>query len=159
MRGSGCLAGGCIGGCMATSISFVVPGKPVAKGRPRMAMRTTKHGSPMVYTPKTTVTYEASVRLLASHAMGGHELLDGPLMVAIEAYLPIPRSWSKKRRMAAVEGGVLPEVKPDLDNIVKSILDGCESVVFHDDKQVCELAIVKRYCATPQVKVKISGIQ
>ena len=39
----------------------------------------------------------------------------------------------------------LPIVKPDLDKLVRSVLDALSGVVFADDAQVTGLLTVKRY--------------
>lgn len=103
------------------------------------------------YTPGKTLAYESHVRLAASVAMAGGALMDGPLMLEVLAHFPTPKSWSKKRKEATYRH----TSKPDIDNIVKSIMDGCEGVVFQDDRQVSTLLVRKSYGTPPQVKVKI----
>jgi Holliday junction resolvase RusA-like endonuclease len=34
--------------------------------------------------------------------------------------LPVPTSWSNKRRLAALAGAIAPTSKPDIDNYVKT---------------------------------------
>ena len=100
-------------------LSFVLPGVPVAKGRPRM----TKRGH--VFTPKKTVSYEQSIALAAQAAkskLGGGLLFDGPVMVTIHCHFAMPKSWSRKRKEQMLYE---PHIQlPDLDNLVKSIMDG-----------------------------------
>lgn len=135
-----------------TRISFTVPGQPVGKQRPRV----TKYGT---YTPKATVTYESMVRMAAHMAMNGSKLLKGPLRADIDVRMDIPQSWSKKRRLEAMQGLIIPSTKPDLDNVLKAILDACQGVVFHDDKQVCALQMAKTYHDAPWVEVHISALE
>jgi len=63
----------------------------------------------------------------------------------VEAVLPIPASWSKSKRTAALLGGIRPKGKPDLSNIVKAIEDGCNGVIYMDDSQICSMTALKRY--------------
>ena len=134
-------------------IRFVVPGLPRAKQRPRV----TKSGQ--AYTPGETVVYEAWVRQCAHTAMNDKEPLAGPLSVALTVYLPIPGSWSKKKRQEAAQGILKPMVKPDVSNVAKSIEDGMEGVVYPDDKAICKLSVDKRYSGMPSVVVEIEELR
>ena len=64
--------------------------------------------------------------------------LQGPLKLGVKAYLPIPKSKSKKRQAAALAGQIRPTTKPDLDNCIKNLKDVCKGVFWQDDKQVVE---------------------
>ena len=48
--------------------------------------------------------------------------------------------------------------KPDVDNVIKAVLDACNEIVYNDDAQVWYLAGFKRYCdegQEPHIHVKI----
>lgn len=107
----------------------------------------------MHYTPQETVRYENLVAHMAANAMGTAKPLDGPVRLFVMAWMPIPASWSKKRQKAAIDGLVMPTVKPDLDNIVKSIKDGMNGVAWMDDSQVVSLVSNKGYSDRPRVEV------
>jgi len=73
----------------AVMATFVIPGKPFAKQRPR----STRQGRP--YTPKETVSFERVVGQMAmSHFPSP---LDGPVSVTIRATFETPKSWSKRK--------------------------------------------------------------
>ena len=133
-------------------ISFFVPGTPVGKGRPRAARR----GSSMVmFTPEKTANYSALVADHAGLAMAGQPPLTGPLEVCLDMQFPIPSSWSKAHKAAALAGTELPTGRPDVDNVAKAILDACNGVVFRDDAQVVVLVATKRFSEAPRVGVVI----
>ena len=138
------------------AVCFQVPGKPVGKGRPRAAKRG-KHIT--LYTPEATATYESTVALAASQAMAGQPLIDGPVEVVMRIVLPIPVSWPKRNQAGALEGKVLPVVKPDSDNVVKAVFDAINGVVWHDDTQVVDMHVRKRYGAVPCVNVIVSQLE
>ena len=46
--------------------------------------------------------------------------------------------------------------KPDADNIAKIICDALNNVAYHDDTQVIELIVVKKYAREPKVKVALA---
>lgn len=136
-------------------LNFDIPGVPVGKGRPRAAARG-KHIQ--LYTPEKTASYEGVVALAARQAMAGALLLEGPVATTLEIRLPIPRSWSKRKQADALAGIEYPTKKPDADNVVKAIFDALNGVVWHDDTQVVEIVVRKRYAAVPGVGVAISRV-
>lgn len=113
-------------------VSFFVEGKPQGKARPRFAKG-------RAYTPKTTVEYERKI----AGAYSG-DMLCGSLWLDITAYFGVPKSYTKKQK-EAIKNGVLPNKKPDADNIAKVVLDALNGVAYEDDKQVVELRVSKLY--------------
>ena len=135
-------------------IEFFVPGAPVGKGRPRAARRGT---GVVMFTPEKTAGYEALVAAAASNAMRAEAgpLFTGPLEAVLEMRIPIPASWSKAHKAAALAGTELPTSKPDIDNVAKAVLDACNGVVFRDDAQVVMLVATKAFSDEPGVRVVI----
>lgn len=130
--------------------TFEIPGEAVPKGRPRM----TKSGH--VYTPQKTRDYEAWVRLCWLQT--GQPMSLQPLQIRLEFLLPIPKSFSKKQREAALAGVLLPTKKPDIDNLVKAVLDGLNGLAYRDDQQIVALEAVKGYGAAPLVQVTLQEV-
>ena len=85
--------------------------------------------------PAATRKYEAHARLAAGLAMADQPPLQGPVRLELLVELPVPASWSKRKRAAAIVGGVLPTSRPDLDNFIKSALDAINTIVVVDDSQ------------------------
>jgi Holliday junction resolvase RusA-like endonuclease len=111
-----------------------------------------------MHTDPKTVAYEALISLQATLAMRGRPAIEGPVEVRIRAYYAIPKSASKGARILMREGFQTPaNKKPDLDNVAKSVMDGCsKGVCFKDDTQVVTLTCTKRYCDNPRVEVSIT---
>lgn len=127
---------------------IVIKGKPVGKQRPRF----TKRGT--VYTPKETSDYEKQVAALYKAAKG--EMLEGNLKLIIEAYYPIPTSAKKTDKDLMKNNIIRPyKSKPDIDNVVKIILDGLNGVAFKDDVAVVSIVANKYYSTEPRVEVSI----
>jgi len=61
---------------------------------------------------------------------------DGPVLLGVKAFLPIPDSKPKKFKAAALAGLIRPVTKPDLDNLLKHVKDCCKGIFWLDDKQV-----------------------
>lgn len=136
-------------------ISFVVPGQPKGKGRPRIG-KVGQHAR--MFTPTKTVNYESLIAYSAQQAMHQRALFDGPVSVVMRIDCAIPASWSDKKRLAALAGEVYPTTKPDADNVVKAVFDGLNGVAWRDDVQVVDLVVFKRYSGTPCVRVQIKAV-
>lgn len=128
---------------------LTIYGKPQPKERPKVY---NGHG----ITPIRTRQYEAMLR--SEWQKAGGELFEEPVSVSVQFYLPTPTSWSKAKKERAERGIVRPTVRPDIDNLVKIILDGLNGVAFKDDKQVIELMAVKFYSAEPRTVIRVNEI-
>lgn len=136
-------------------ISFIVPGTPVGKGRPKFARR---GNFVAAYTPEKTASYENLVKITAMEAMQGRPVIEGAALVEISLFVTPPESWSEKKKRAALDGDIFPTSKPDIDNVVKGIFDACNEIVWHDDKQVCDVRIRKRYARIACASVSVSPL-
>ena len=133
-------------------IVFNVSGDPKGKGRPRFA----RHGKfTKVYTDQQTLDYETAIQLCAKQAIGSGEPLKEAVGVYLYVRLPVPQSYSKKRKEACLCGSERPTKKPDIDNVAKAFLDAMNGVIYLDDTQVVELHIKKSYSEVSGVDVMI----
>ena len=117
---------------------------PIPKGRPRF------YGGHAV-TPEKTRKYEKLIRDSWEHG-----IVDGKyLVIAMIFTMPIPQSYSNKKKKE-LEGKPHTK-KPDLDNLVKAVLDALNGVAFEDDSRICSISAVKLYGTEPCVFVKMEG--
>ncbi len=65
--------------------------------------------------------------------MNGQPPLEGALELLVTATFPVPTSWSRRKREAALAGTFPHVTKPDCDNLLKCI-DALNQIVFVDDK-------------------------
>ena len=91
------------------------------------------------YTPEKTRTYEDRVKSFGRLAMSGAPMT-GPLKAVLRIHLPALKSGPKALRSAPPTG------RPDLDNVVKAVLDALNGVLYADDAQVVTLEAYKRRC-------------
>ena len=135
---------------------FKIPGKPQAKQRPRFNVENGR-----VYTPKETSSYENYVKMcyLDYASTLNWEKLDGALRAEIEVFITPPVSDSKKKKAMKLSHAIRPAVKPDIDNITKSILDALNGVAYVDDKQVVECEVKKFYGEEASVYVKLIKLE
>jgi Holliday junction resolvase RusA-like endonuclease len=137
-------------------IEFIVPGQPVPKGRPKFARR----GKNVVaYTPAKTVAYETLVQRAAGAAMAGREPTARPVRLVVSLALQVPASWSKKRQAMAIAGTIRATKKPDADNVLKGLKDGCNGIVWRDDAQVVSIELSKAYGENPCAAVSVLELE
>ena len=134
-------------------ITFVIPGEPFGKQRPKVNTFTR-----MAYTPDKTVAYESWVRMCYLQDFAQWKFAENsPLFVHIDAYYTIPKSATKKRLQAIENGDDRPMKKPDWDNIGKAVCDALNSITYKDDSQIVHAVVDKWWTLdNPRVIVKIS---
>lgn len=126
-------------------IAFRVDGAPVPKARPRLG----RGGN--VYTPRSTHNYEASVVQAFRDAYPAHtaDVLAGcALSVFIE--------------FVCAGKGPAHEIRGDVDNMTKAVLDALNRVAYPDDTQVVEVTALKRRARrreTPGAFVRIERLE
>lgn len=122
-------------------VKLVIPGEPRGKARPRV----TKYGA---YTPKPTRDREAYIKKLWQ-AAGAKKLAYPEQGVELEvtAYFPVRKSWSKATKQYLA--GRLHTKRPDLDNVVKLVLDALNGGPFPDDGCVALIRAEKFWTAGP----------
>ena len=138
------------------SITIVVTGHPVAKGRGRAFTR--PGGGIGMFTPKKTRRWEQDARDLARCDMYGRELYAGCLKIRISVDLAVPQSWPEWKRDAALDGRIAPSGRPDLDNVIKAAKDAFNGVVWVDDSQIVEVGAIKEYSAQPAVTIDVTPL-
>ncbi len=120
-----------------------------------------------IFTDKKTRSYENDLKAAGIEAMAGRPHLDEPVSVKVIAYMPVPESWSAKKRAAAYAGDILPTTGIDLDNIVKMI-DGLNyhhpafkgdklkiPIIWRNDSQIVALSAMKVYSARPRIDISV----
>ena len=129
---------------------FEVPGQIKGKERPRVNMYTGN-----VYTPGNTKEYEMLVAQYFKLKYPRAKALEGRIKVNIIAYFEILKSTSKLKAEEMLENKISPTKKPDIDNIVKVVLDALNKLAFIDDNRVTKIEVEKRYSKNPKVYIKI----
>jgi len=134
------------------SIILEIPGKPIAKKRPRFARR-----GKFVTTYSDQETEEGKFLLLALQQIGDRKPLEGPITISAEFFMPIPKSTSKKKTLLMEAGTIQHTKKPDIDNLIKFPLDVLNGVLWKDDSQVVSIFASKNYSLVPMTKILVRG--
>jgi len=129
-------------------MKITIPGKPVAKSRPRFVRR-----GKFVGTYNDQETEEGRWILEAKPQVT--EKMEGPLSLCCEFVMPIPSGTSKKK-LQEIEDKVIPHIKkPDLDNLVKFVKDCLNNLAWRDDSQISYLWAMKSYGQEPCTRITV----
>ena len=63
-------------------------------------------------------------------------------------YLPMPKSWSKKKKSQKLN--TLHQQKPDSDNLLKALLDS----IFKDDAHIADIRVTKIWSDVGKISIK-----
>lgn len=117
-------------------IEYTIPGPPVGKERPRVV------SGGIAYTPAKTRRYEAAAGLLARAAVTRRKGWDVASFYAVTLEVCFPDA--RKR---------------DLDNVIKSVLDSGNGILWSDDARVVEIHARSRIDrANPRVEVGVRDL-
>ena len=94
--------------------------------------------------PPRLANWRGYVRACAQDEYHGKPLTEG-VGVTLRFRLPKPKRTVRER----------PTVRPDLDKLVRAVLDALSGVCFEDDAQVLSLYTSKRYSDRPGVDISI----
>lgn len=133
-------------------INLTIPGKPLAKARVRFSRR----GS-MVVAFDPQKQHHDALKWLLREKLTGFVPISKPIAVELDFYMPVTKTSKKKTNMM-LNGEIQHTKKPDLDNMIKYILDCMNGIVFEDDKQVVSIKGRKMFGADPRTEIKVRCI-
>ena len=137
------------------TLTFMIPGEARAKARPQVRSFA---GRPQIYKDSVTATFENWVRLHAEEALGDGPRFEGPVAMSIEVITEPAKSHSARKRKDMIEGRIKPTRYPDLDNVVKSVIDGCSRSTIRDDVLVVAITASKAYGEQAATYVSIAEV-
>ena len=116
-------------------VDFTIHTAPVSKQRPRLG----KGGC--VYTPSKTKVFENIVALSYENRPSFD---DKYIRIRLKFKFEVPKSYTKKKRLEAIEGKIRP-TKADIDNYIKAVLDGLNKKAWKDDRYIVVILAEKEY--------------
>ncbi len=135
---------------MPRSFSTFVRGIPAPQGSKR-AFITGDRAVVVDANPKTLKDWRTAVGFVLQSEWRGPPM-DGALSVELNFALLRPKSVSEKRRPH-------PTVKPDLDKLVRAVLDALTGIVIADDARVVELHATKEYSDEAGVSIGVGPLR
>lgn len=140
-------------GGILKKITITFPMLPIPKGRPR-ARKCSNHIQ--IFTPQKTKEFEKAIAEYYKQSTKGFQFdKDQPIIVNLVFGMPIPKSAPKVKQVNMCKGNIKHTKKPDIDNLVKSVLDGLNGVAWEDDSQIVRLSASKEYSSEPYIYLYI----
>jgi Holliday junction resolvase RusA-like endonuclease len=84
------------------------------------------------------------------------EILEGLIFADMTFFIPIPKSWSKKKKESKI--GKYCDNNADLDNYEKAILDSLSGYYYIDDRQIVKQTSRKIYAEFGTIHINIKEI-
>lgn len=84
------------------------------------------------------------------------KMLNTQLKVSLYFYFKPPKSWSKKQKLIAI--GQYKRTKPDIDNLIKTVLDAANDHLWKDDNQIVEIHSFKQYAEEPKIILEVEEV-
>lgn len=138
-------------------VVFEVPGDVHAWERPGAKILYTAAGHPYIhwFVHSDESRYREQIQWAAKVAMRGRAPTGKPVALLVHVFVRIPESWHWRKKQDARSGRVLPDVKPDWDNLGKVASDAIKEIVWCDDACVCDGRVIKRYSDRPALRVEV----
>ena len=130
-------------------IRVTILGTPVPKGRPRFSSR----GGFRTYTPKKTKDYEKLIQEQLKNVIPS--TIEQNMHLHVEAVFPRPKSMRSKKFST---GLIYKHTRPDIDNVVKAVMDAL-NLFIKDDSLIVSLSAQKFYAeldGQPRTTITIS---
>ena len=123
-------------------ITFFAHGLPVPQGSTRAFV---VKGRPVI--TSTAKGLAAWRRLIADAAQAHARMHEGAVVLGVDFYLPRPKSAPKRKPIHASK-------RPDIDKLLRAILDSLSGVMYRDDAQVVRVNVSKGY-ARPDGRIGV----
>ena len=130
---------------------YTLEGEPVPLARPRFSA---KNSAIKVYDSQRQLKYAAGLQLNLQHL--AYPLFEGPLKLSVIFYLPIAKTQKRK---------ILNEIphsphifKPDLDNLIKFLLDVAQKTIIVNDCNVASIVATKVHSMLPRTEFTIERL-
>ena len=131
--------------------------------RPRHRVGMTKDGRifSQTYEASKSRDFKGVLHLMAQNELAKHEgqRLVGPVSMTLTIDLPVPKSFSKKKTAEAMERKIFPTKKPDVDNVLKAVMDALNGVLYEDDKQIVMVCVKKFYGESEGLYIRVEDYE
>lgn len=119
-----------------------MPGKPIPQGSLKFI-----NGRPIHHRATDLAVWRADIARTALE--NNVQCVEGPVTLGLLFCMPKPRTVKRS----------LPYVRPDLDKLIRAVMDGLTGVAYEDDQQVCSLTADKVYTLQPGVFISLGDKQ
>lgn len=123
------------------SVTFFVEGLPIPKGSVKAFYVKKINRAVVVNDNARTKPWASAISIEASQA-GCDPQFTGPVRIEASFFFPRPKGHFGAKGLKA-SAPLAKTQKPDLDKLVRTLLDALTGVAFVDDSQVIELLVLK----------------
>ena len=99
---------------------------------------------------KEKTRYQWSIKA----AMAGLYAHSEPIKLVLEFHMPIPKSWTRKKRLNAL--GKPHSSRSDIDNLMKFVGDALNGILWEDDALIFEIVARKFYAEEAKTRIMIT---
>ena len=135
-------------------LDVFIAGEAIAQPRPRACKRGTVVTMVSALSGHKVNGWKDALRFTVQFKMEGRGPVTCPVRMEALFLMKRPKALLKKSTVAVP---TLHTKKPDLDNLLKAILDACNLIVFDDDCQVSTVVMKKRYADA--IKDEMPGVR
>jgi Holliday junction resolvase RusA-like endonuclease len=126
---------------------YTISGTPISLKRPRF-------GLGKVYDSQKREKFGVQMELKSQHDYISP--FKGPLQLDVTFFMPLPQRQAKKKHQESC----LPHfIRPDIDNLLKWLLDNLNSVIIKDDAQICTVKAQKVYSKIARTELSITRLE
>jgi Holliday junction resolvase RusA-like endonuclease len=132
---------------------ITIPGAPVVTPRPRVLRNGT------TYTPAKAKKKQMEI---AETWRERYKIkLSGAVEIKVYFFFTPPKSWSKRKQRQALDGIIYPISHScgDIDNLLKTALDGLNNVAYKDDSQVIKVVAGMEYSKNARTEIVLNEIE
>lgn len=130
-------------------IKFVIHTTPTGKGRPRVVIA---KGKPHAFTPLRTMIAEQEIKMAVYQRYKELPFSPGtPLRLSVVFYMARPKSLPKQVTEHTK--------KPDIDNLLKTLMDGLSGYLVHSDAEVVQIIASKRYGSPARIEFEVEELE
>lgn len=129
--------------------TITVPGRPYPQGSLRSFR--TKGGATVTPQKPTVLTYRADIQ----RVWGEPDVCTGPVHVHVEFRFQRPKSHFNKSGLKKDAPSAMTQ-SPDLDKLVRSVLDALTAYAYEDDKQVVVITAGKVWWHQPETVITVT---
>lgn len=123
---------------------------------PMGAVRMTTRGKFVKKNAKKYLQYKEAIRWTIKQQFKGKPI-DGAVGVTVWFYMPMPETWSKKKKAEMVNR--YHTKKPDIDNLIKGLFDALNNLIWVDDNRVVDMTVFKVYGEKPGIEIEVEEVE
>lgn len=149
---------------MTASLCFQVTGKalpagsktavPITKGGARVGTRVVESGNRSAKAAWRADIQEAARRAIAT--LGEEWPMDAPMQVIVTVYRARPSSQLNSKGEPKPSAPPFPTTRPDLLKLARAIEDALTGIAWHDDSQIVDEHLHKRYGDRDELTVEVA---